>query len=204
VIVEVKGRLCDNNPSMSKLLRTIATAAWGLLLVPLLAGILKESLEENYFSDPNAVAWIVLIALARLFEQDWFRIALVCLTGIMIGAWLDWLARNADDRKAFKLRTLGFKFRGLANTIATRQKGFQSAWPDNMSDLKPNITSAFISAKKLGLWVPDERAYKFEDASFLWDYLNAVGKLLEDRHFAEAKREAIVSKIILDKAKLSR
>jgi hypothetical protein len=76
-----------------------------------------------------------------------------------------------------------------------------SAKPDHVRDLKPDIVSAFISAKKIGLWVPGERAFQLSDASFLCEYLRLMGRLLEDGHFDEAKREALAWKPYLNKAK---
>jgi hypothetical protein len=34
-----------------------------------------------------------------------------------------------------------------------------SEWPNNVRDLKPEIMSALISAKKFGLWAPDESCF---------------------------------------------
>ena len=48
---------------------------------------------------------------------------------------------------------------------------------DNVRDLKPAILSAFISANKFGLWVPNEHVYQLPDASFLCEYFKCVGKL---------------------------
>ncbi len=187
---------------MSKGLKTILFWIWGLLLIPLIATIPEMWLEQKFFSDPNAVATTVFNNVVELGQQRWFPFALVFMTGIVIGISLDWLARNSDKRHASDLRRLGSKFRGLSDSIKIRT-AVPSGWPDDVRDLKPDIMSAFISAEKFGFWVPGERAYQLPDASFLCEYLRYVGKLLEDGHFDEAKREALAWKPFLDKSKPS-
>jgi hypothetical protein len=167
-------------------------------------------LEENVFSDPdgvatgvfpNAVATTVFNNLLALGQQRRFKFALVFLTGIVIGVSLEWLNRKSDEKKASELRSLGSKFRSLSDSIKIRTAS--SGWPDNASDLKPAILSAFISAKKFDLWVPNEHVYQLPDASFLCEYFRCVGKLLEDGHFDKANSEALSWKPFLDQVKLS-
>jgi hypothetical protein len=196
--------------SMSKWLKQLLFGIWGLLLIPLITPILKKWLEENVFSDPNdmattvfrnAVATTVFENLLALGQQRWFKFALVFLTGIVIGVSLEWLSRKSDEKKASELRSLGAKFRSLSDSLKNRTAS--SGWPDNVSDLKPAIMSAFGSARKLHLWVPDEHVYQLPDASFLCEYFRCVGKLLEDGQFDKANREAISWQPFLDNVTLS-
>jgi hypothetical protein len=186
---------------MSKWLKQFLFGIWGLLLIPLIAANLEKWLGENFFSDPNAVAAKVSSNLVALGQQPWFRFALVFLTGILIGASLEWLTHKSDDRKAFELRSLGLKFRSLSDSIRSRTAS--SEWPGNVRDLRPAIMSAFVSARKFDLWVPSERIYELPDASFLCEYFGCVGSLLLDGHFDEANREALSWKPFLDRAKVS-
>jgi hypothetical protein len=195
---------------MSNWLKHFLFAIWGLLLIPLSMPILGKWLEENVFSDPHgmatavfrhATATTVFDNLLALGQQRWFKFAVVFLTGIVIGVSLQWLSRKSDDKKAFELRSLGSKFRSLSDNIKVRTSS--SAWPDNVRDLKPAILSAFISARKFGLWAPNEHVYQLPDASFLCEYFRSVGKLLEDGHFDEANSEALSWTPFLDKMKLS-
>jgi len=196
--------------SMSKWLKQLLFGIWGLLLIPLITPILKKWLEENVFSDPNemattvfrnAVATPVFENLLALGQQRWFKFALVFLTGIVIGVSLEWLSRKSDEKKASELRSLGAKFRSLSDSLKNRTAS--SGWPDNVSDLKPAIMSAFGSARKLHLWVPDEHVYQLPDASFLCEYFRCVGKLLEDGQFDKANREALSWQPFLDNVTLS-
>jgi hypothetical protein len=195
---------------MSKWLKHFLFGIWGLLLIPLITPMLERWLEENVFSDPNgmattvfrdAVAATAFDHLLTLGQQRWFKFALVFLTGIVIGVSLEWLNRKSDERKASELRSLGSKFRSLSDSIKIRTAS--SGWPDNVRDLKPAILSAFSSAKKLNLWVPNEQVYQLPDASFLCEYFRCVGKLLEDGHFDNANSEALSWKPFLDKVTLS-
>jgi hypothetical protein len=70
-------------------------------------------------------------------------------------------------------------------------------------DLKPAILYAFISARKFGLWAPNEHVYQLPDASFLCEYFRCVGKLLEDGQFDKANREALSWQPFLDNVTLS-
>ena len=195
---------------MSKWLKQLLFGIWGLLLIPLITPILKKWLEENVFSDPNemattvfrnAVATPVFENLLALGQQRWFKFALIFLTGIVIGVSLEWLSRKSDEKKASELRSLGAKFRSLSDSLKNRTAS--SGWPDNVSDLKPAIMSAFGSARKLHLWVPDEHVYQLPDASFLCEYFRCVGKLLEDGQFDKANKEAISWQPFLDNVTLS-
>src|SRR5215471_1937262 len=147
---------------MSKWLKQSLLGIWGLLLIPLITPILAKWLEENVFSDPNDMATIVFSHLLALGQQRWFGFVLVFLTGVVIGVSLEWLNRRSDERKASELRSLGSKFRSLSESIKIRTAS--PGWPDNVRDLKPAITFAFSSARKLHLWVPDEHVYQLPDA----------------------------------------
>ena len=195
---------------MSKWLKQLLFGIWGLLLIPLITPILKKWLEENVFSDPhdmattvfrNAVATTVFDNLLALGQQRWFKFALVLLTGMVIGVSLEWLNRKSDEKKASEFRSLGSKFRSLSDSIKIRTAS--PGWPDNVRDLKPAIMSAFGSARKLHLWVPDEHVYQLPDASFLCEYFRCVGKLLEDGQFDKANSEAISWRPFLDNVTLS-
>jgi hypothetical protein len=194
---------------MSKWLKQFLFGIWGLLLIPLIVPILKKLLEENVFSDPsgmattvfrNAAATTAFDNLLALGQQRWFKFALVFLTGVVLGASLEWLNRKSDEKKAFELRSLGAKFRSLSDSLKIRTA---SGWPDNVGDLKPAILSALSSARKFHLWVPDEHVYQLPDASFLCEYFRCVGKLLEEGQFDKANKEALSWQPFLDNVTLS-
>ena len=195
---------------MSKWLKQFLFGIWGLLLIPLITPIFEKWLEENVFSDPsgmattafrNAVATPVFENLLALGQQRWFKFVLVFWTGIVLGVSLEWWNRKSDEKKASELRSLGVKFRSLSDSLKIRTPS--SGWPDNVGDLKPAIASAFNSARRFHLWVPDEHVYQLPDASFLCEYFRCVGKLLEDGQFDKANREALSWQPFLDNVTLS-
>jgi hypothetical protein len=195
---------------MSKWLKQFLFGIWGLLLIPLITPIFEKWLEENVFSDPGGMATTVFRStvataafdnLLALGQQRWFKFALVFWTGFVLGVSLEWLNRKSDEKKASELRSLGSKFRSLSDSLKNRTAS--SGWPDNVRDLKPAITSAFGSARKFHLWVPDEHVYQLPDASFLCEYFRCVGKFLEDGEFDKANREALSWKPFLDNVTLS-
>jgi hypothetical protein len=185
---------------MPGLLRAFLFLIWGLLLIPLIGASLEKWFEENVFFGPNAVATTIFNHLVAVRQLPWFNLALVFMTGLVIGVSLEALSRASGERKAFELRSLGHRLGSLADSIKTR---IASGWPDNSRDLRPAIMSAFTSAARFGLWVPSERVYELPDPSFLCEYFKCVGRLLEDGHLDEAKAEALSWKPFLDRAKVS-
>ena len=186
---------------MSKWLKALLFGIWGLLLIPPIGTTLEKWLGENVFSEPNGVAATISNNLAAVSQLRWFKFALVFMTGLVIGVSLESLNRKSGERKAFEIRSLGYKFRSLSDSIETRIES--SGWPDSVRDLRPAIMSALISAQKFDLWVPSERVYGLPDASFFCEYFRCVGRLLEDGHLEEASREALSWKPFLDREKPS-
>ena len=196
---------------MSNRLKQFLFAIWGLLLIPLVMPILEKGLKAaNIFTDPsgvvttvfsNAAVTAVSNNLVALGQQHWFKLAMVFLTGILVGIALEWLSRKSNERKASELRSLGAKFRSLSDSIKIRTAS--SEWPDNVRDLKPAMLSAFISARKFHLWVPNEHVYQLPDGTFLCEYFRSVGKLLEDGQFDKASSEALSWQPFLDNVTLS-
>jgi hypothetical protein len=186
---------------MFKWLKSLLFVIWALLLIPLIGTALEKWFAENIFTEPNAVATATSNKLVEISHLRWFESALVFMTGIVIGISLETSTRKAGERRAFELRSLGYRFRSLSDGISNQTAS--SGWPDNARDLRPAIASALISARKFGLWVPGERMYELPDASFLHEYFKCVGKLLEDGHLNEARREALSWQPFLDRAKPS-
>jgi hypothetical protein len=185
---------------MSRWLKPLLFGIWGLLLIPLVGAAVVKWLAENLLSGPNALATAIADQLVAVSEAPWFKFALVYMTGIVIGVSLESSARRSGERRAFELRSLGYKFRSLAENLKTRTAA--PGWPDNARDLRPAIKSTMTAAGKFKLWAPNDHVYELPDASFLCEYFSSVGRLLEDGNLNEAAREAISWKPFLDRAKL--
>jgi hypothetical protein len=184
---------------MSKWLRAFLFGVWGLLLIPLISTSVGKWFAQNVFSEPNAIVTQISNHLVAVGQLRWFNLALVFMTGIVVGVSLEQLNRTSGEKKAFELKSLGYRFHSLSESIKTRIAA--SGWPDNARDLKPAIMSACNSARKFGLWVPGERVYELPDPSFLCEYFKCVGKLLEEGHLDEARGEALSWKPFLDRPK---
>jgi hypothetical protein len=185
---------------MSKWLKPLLFGIWGLLLIPLVGTAVEKRLTGNVFSEPNALVRTISDQLAAVGALPWFKFALVFMTGIVVGISLESSARRSGERRAFELRSLGYKFRSLSDNLKTRTGA--AGWPDNARDLRPAIMSAVIAARKFKIWAPNDRVYELPDASFLYEYFSSVGRLLEDGRLDEAIREAQSWQPFLDRAKL--
>jgi hypothetical protein len=184
---------------MSKWLRALLFGMWGLLLIPLIGTSLERWFVENVFSEPNTLVKQISDHLVAIGQLRWFNLALVFMTGVVAGVSLESLNRISGERKAFELKSLGYRFHSLSESIKTRIAA--SGWPDNARDLKPAILSACVSARKFDLWVPGDRVYELPDPSFLSEYFKCVGKLLDEGHLDEARVEALSWKPFLDRPK---
>ena len=171
-------------------------------MIPIIGTAMEAWVVENVFagSTPIALATTVSDQLTEVSEAPWFKFALVYMTGIVVGVAMEAAARRSGERKAFELRSLGYKFRSLADNIKTRAAAPE--WPENVRDLRPAIVSVLVAAGKFKLWAPNERVFALPDASFLCEYFTNVGRLLEDGHLDEASREALSWQPFLDREKL--
>src|SRR5262249_14902835 len=153
------------------------------LLIPLVGPAVEKWVADNVFGAPIAFASAITDQLTAVSEAPWFKFALVYMTGIVVGISLEGSAKRAGERKASELRSLGYKFRSLADALKTRAAA--PGWPDNVRDLKPAIMSALNATRKFKLWAPTERVFTLPDASFLCEYFTSVGRLLEDGNLKE-------------------
>jgi hypothetical protein len=193
---------------MSGLPRKLLFGIWGLLLIPLIAPVLQRWLAENAFADSrsmaattfrDATATPAFAGVLALGEQLWFRVTLIFLTGMLVGVTLEWLSRKSGEKKAAALRSLGWKYRSLSESIRIRATSPSPGWPDNVHDLRPAMSSVLGNARKLGIWAPNDHVYQLPDATFLCEYLRCVGRFLEDGDFDDARREALSWTPFLDK-----
>jgi hypothetical protein len=121
--------------------------------------------------------------LLYLAQQPWLQIVGWIFVGLVAGLWLDLLLRKLDGSRANERKMLGAEMAKYGNYL-----GQFGSVPDSAK-----IKSYFHSARKFGIWAPDEvninRAEKL-----IADYLKNVGTLLRDEHFRQAKQYAKASK----------
>ena len=89
-----------------------------------------------------------------LRQQPWFRDAAVFLGAFISGLCLDWLRRKLGRSRADKREALGNEMLILDHHLYSLR--------DPMSEARSEIMSCFITAKKLGIWAPDERVFEID------------------------------------------
>jgi hypothetical protein len=159
--------------------RWIVSAIWVTVVTPVFTGVVTDFIKQQ----PRETTNVVLEFLLNLSEQTWFRVSALLLTGFVAGLWIDWLLRKlsrADERKELgnDMLTVNYDLSGVRNPMV---RGAAA------------LKSCFITAKKLGIWTPDRGIFEIPSKQAygtISNYLNAVGVLLSDGHFAEAKQVA--------------
>jgi hypothetical protein len=137
---------------------------------------------------PPEAANTILKFLFDLSEEPWFRPTALFLIGLVVGLWLDWLLRKLDGSRADHRVALG-------NDMLIWEHELE--YLNDPSKANAKIMSCFVTAKKLGIWAPDERVFEIDPNSvypMIRNYLTNVGTMLRDRHFSKAKQLAKKSK----------
>jgi len=135
-----------------------------------------------------------------LLQQTWFLVTALAVGCFVVGFLLGWFLRKVDGSRADKRKELGTEMLKLAHHIgdyAVRIDG------DPVNAFRPQITSCFAAARKLGMRVPDDRIFSIQRPyamDLIVDYLTQVGQMLKDGHFLEAKRDARKSEANFNKA----
>ena len=121
--------------------------------------------------------------LLYLAQEPWLRIVGWIFVGLVAGLWLDLVLRKLDGSRANERKMLGAEMAKYGNYL-----GQFGSVPDSAK-----INSYFHSARKFGIWAPDDVNINRAEKSIA-DYLKNVGTLLRDEHFRQAKQYAKASK----------
>jgi hypothetical protein len=166
-----------------------ALTVWSLLIAPFILHAWNGALDRgDVTSHPLdfAMGW-----LASFAQVPGVYVGALIATGVVVGAWIDWLLRKFDGSRSADRKNLGSRFCNLAHNIENRFQ-YQGEWPSNIHDLVPNLMSAFIEAEWFGLWTPVDQLYSCPDGgTILVNYLRIVGVMLRDGHFEQAKKRAL-------------
>ena len=173
---------------ISALVRYIFTA----ILIPILIPVAVHYIEQQ----PRETANVVLKFLLDLSEQAWLRVTALSLGCFVAGLWVDWLLRRLDgSSRTDERKALGAKMLKLSNVLRDYSGKPRGLY---MPGARPKIVSCFTTARKLGIWVPDDRIFSIihlpPAMDLITDYLMNVGTILKAAHFREAKRYAVDSK----------
>ncbi len=177
--------------------RFSAWARWiaTVILIPIFTAVAARFIWEQ----PRETANAVLKFLLDLSEQTWFRVTALLLVGFVAGLWLDWLLRKLDRSRAEKRKALGTEMVFLGHELRKLV---------DPNEVRPKIMSRFATARKLGIWVPDQRVFEIADnqlvqssiRNLIIEYLMDVGTMLKDGHSREAKQQTVKSKAAFDEA----
>ena len=151
--------------------RRIATT----ILIPIFTAVAARFIWEQ---PPETAAGAAFRFFLSVAEQTWLRVTALLLVGFVAGLWVDGLLRKLDRFRAKARENLGIEMTNLAHDMERVQRPLQA--------FSPELLSAFIKAKQVGLWTPDF-GMNPNDITY---YLSFVGKLLSAGHFAEAKQAA--------------
>ena len=183
--------------SNSTFFRWMVVSVWVLVMTPVLVEFLKKWLERNGAYE-HAGEWFI-DGVAGVASLSGFYPVLLVLSGMLVGVWFDAILRRFDGSRNTKLVNLGNDLRRLGGHIRQRQNDFRNSWPDNVDDLKPELLSCHLRLTKIGIWSPGLAFHASpEGALWLANYLETIGTLLTEHHFAEAKQNALGVKQTLE------
>ena len=171
--------------------RVLLLALLGTILVPFVVKLGSSYVSHN----PERAIGVMgraIDAISSVAEQSWFYPALFIVGALAAGTWLEWALRRFDGSREAARRSLGYEMTSLARDVIYRQGGSSSNWPQNIADMHPALRSCWIKAKSFRICVPDLEvlARRTRGADVLVQYLQTVGALLVDGHFAHAKEAA--------------
>jgi hypothetical protein len=165
--------------------RFSASARWivTVIFIPIAITVIGEVIAHFITQQPEETANVVLRFLLDLSKQTWLRYIACFLAGLVAGLWLDWFLRKLDSSRAKEIKELGNLMIDLANSLGRTT--------NPMDQGRGQLRSCFISARKLGIWAPDDQIFGNHRAfGFVRDYLMNIGNMLYDGHFYEAKQFA--------------
>jgi hypothetical protein len=152
------------------------------VLLPLLGTVLSDMGKE----------WLSKVPVGSIAEMRWFYPATFILTGLTVGAWLDWLLRAFDGGRAEERKKLGREFLALLQSVENAQEEDPKNWPHNLKRMYGEIEACVHAASTYRIWAPGKRIFSHPTGGpyFLTLYLNLIGTLLSKGHFRHARHEA--------------
>ena len=176
--------------------KSIKWFASALGLGGLASEILKGWLKNSTLIDsPNSFIAGISAAVIWLTGTAWFYPVLIATLATAIILWLIYIYSRWTYYRALALEQIGDDMLRCARTIANRQAGFRSRWPDNISDLRGNIAALCASIRWWWIWAPSEsdidRPTSCEE---IFRYFDFVGSYLSKGNRKEAKARALLTK----------
>ena len=161
------------------------------VVLPVVVDFIKEQPETNDFLH------VILKFLLNLAEQGWLHVAAWIMVGFVAGLCLDWLLQQLDGSRAEKRKELGHDMVKLSRNLADYAGRING---NPMNAFRPQIASCLARARKIGMWVPDDRIFSIyphlRAMDLIVDYLTRVGQMLQDGNFSEAYAPPIARLIV--------
>jgi len=163
---------------------------------PIVAEVLKRWLDkQGWLDNPGqGVDWL-LTSIGSVTEWWGFYYLVTFAAGLLVGLWIDLLAKRSEQSVINGMQALGYEMTGTAERILKPIQSSLHEWPESIADDVPRIQSLMIRIRKAGLWAPDGRVLDLNDnGNLLVSYLKFVGQMLCDGHFSAALDHAMRAK----------
>jgi hypothetical protein len=165
----------------------ILTAIATLMVLPVVTGFFVDYAKKtDAYTKPEETLGVIWAT----FVTPYFACAAAFAFGVAIGLWIDSGLRRFDGTRNTKRIAVGYEALGLFNKVVERQRRLMSNWPENVSDLGPEVFSTMLKIGAVGLKVPGPNVLSTPSPEIFLRYLKSVGTLLSEGHYAEAKQAA--------------
>ena len=175
--------------SLSVWVRQIAVGAFSVFVFPLAVDFLKRMAENaGIYDRPGEAAGTVLNFFLSLSQQT--RVTALTLGAFVTGLVLERRLQKLDRSRTDKRKDLGFEMIKFGNQLRGYTGQLEGEF---MHRARRNIVSCFATARKFGIWAPNDRIFSVHSPramDLITDYLMDVGTMLIDGHFSEAKQHA--------------
>jgi hypothetical protein len=177
--------------SFSTWVRQVAVGAFSVFVFPLAVDFLKRMAENAGICDrPGEAAGTVLNFFLSLSQQTWLRVTALTLGAFVAGLLLERRLQKLDCSRTEGRKDLGFEMIKFGNQLRGYTGQLQG---ESMHRAHRNIVSCFASARKFGIWAPNDRIFSVHPPramDLIAEYLMDVGTMLIGGHFSEAKQHA--------------
>jgi hypothetical protein len=171
--------------------RQVSVGALSVFVFPLAVDFFKRMAENvGIYDQPGEAAGTVLNFLLSLSQQSWLRVTALTLGAFVAGLLLERRLQKLDRSRIEERKDLGFEMIKFGNQLRGYTGQLQGEY---MNRARQKIASCFTTARKLGIWAPNDRIFSVHPPramDLIADYLMDVGTMLIDGHFSEAKQLA--------------
>jgi len=181
----------------------IVLIVWGLFLVPVIVEVLKNWVKKwSGYDDPSGALGAAINTVGNLANLWWLQWIVVFLSGLLLGLWIEKIAKQFQAADKNKSMVLGIHMQRMGDRVVENTQRSLNSWPANLGIPRAELISLFIRIEQAGLWFPSNRIFEIErGGAFLANYFVNVGTLLADGHFKQAKQMADSAKTQLETEK---